>query len=60
MGIYGPLETWKVVYYPTDMSAWQMGVALIEAESQHQAVYTFKQQYAGQYRTVESCEKLMK
>lgn len=60
MSIYGPTETWKVIYYPNDMSGWQMGVALVEAASQQQAMFTFKQEYAGQYRTVDSCERLIK
>jgi hypothetical protein len=60
MSYYGPLETWKVVYYPNDMTGGKMGVALVEADCRQQAMYTFQQQYAGQYRTVSTCEKLLK
>ena len=35
------------------------GVALVEASDRHDAMYTFNQQYAGQYHTVESCTKLL-
>ena len=57
---YGPLETWKVVYYPKVLDAGRMGVALVEADCRQQAMFTFQQQYAGQYSTVKSCEKLIK
>ncbi|MBE6748946.1 MAG: hypothetical protein E7557_06925 [Ruminococcaceae bacterium] len=60
MNYYGPSETWKIVYYPKDMSGGQMGVALIEADSHQQAMFTFQQQYAGEFRTVAKCEKLIK
>ena len=60
MNYYGPSEIWKVTYYPTDMSGGQMGVALIEADCRQQAMFTFQQQYAGQFRTVANCEKLLK
>ena len=52
------LETWKVVYYPKELNGGMRGVALIEAATHQQAMYTFQQQYAGQYHTVESCRKL--
>ncbi len=57
---YGPLETWKIVYYPKELNAGQMGVALVEADCRSQAMFTFQSQYAGQYHTVKSCEKLIK
>lgn len=60
MGYYGPLETWKIVYYPKDMSGGQMGVAFVEADCHQQAMFNFQQEYAGQFRTVEKCEKLFK
>lgn len=60
MGIYGPEETWKIVYYPVEQKAGMMGVALVEADCRQQAMYNFQQQYAGQFRTVASCEKLIK
>ena len=59
-GYYGPLETWKVVYYPKEADNFRMGVALVEADCRHQAIYNFQQEYAGQYRTVYKCEKLIK
>ena len=58
-GYYGPMETWKVVYYPKEMSGGIMGVALVEADSHQTAMYTFQQQYAGQYHTIQSCKKLL-
>lgn len=60
MSGYGPKETWKIVYIPKVMNAGMRGVALVEAENRHMAMYTFSQQYAGQYSTVETCEKLLK
>ena len=36
------------------------GVALVEADCRQMAMYTFQQQYAGQYTVIQSCEKLMK
>jgi hypothetical protein len=58
MSFYGPTETWKVVYFPKVMNGGMRGVALIEASTRSQAMFTFQQQYAGQYSTVESCRKL--
>lgn len=60
MSYYGPLETWKVVYYPKELGNGRMGVALVEADCRSQASYNFQQEYAGQYRTVYSIEKLLK
>ncbi len=60
MSFYGPTETWKVVYFPIDKTGGQMGVALVEACSEHHAMINFRQQYAGQYTTVKKCEKLIK
>ena len=34
------------------------GVALVEAGDRGHAMQTFREQYAGEYTTVESCEKL--
>lgn len=56
---YGPLETWKIVYYPKNRGAGQMGVALIEADCRQQAMHTFMEQYAGLYTTIDSCKKLL-
>ena len=60
MGYYGPLETWKVVYFPKNATGGVRGVALVEADCRQQAMYTFSQQYRGQYTTIEKCEKLFK
>ena len=57
---YGPLETWKVVYYPKDSNIITMGVAFVEADCHQTAMQAFREQYAGQYRTIYKCEKLMK
>ncbi len=57
-GYYGPLETWKIVYNPKVMNGGMRGVAFVEADCHHMAMYTFQQQYAGQYSTIESCKKL--
>ena len=51
-------ETWKIVYYPKEMNGGIRGVAFVEAATHQQAMYTFQQQYAGQYHTVESCRTL--
>lgn len=56
---YGPLETWKIVYYPVNRGPGQMGVALVEADCHSMAMQTFMEQYAGQYTTVDSCKKLI-
>lgn len=58
-GYYGPLETWKVVYYPRELNGGIMGVAFVEADSEQMAIHTFMEQYSGQYSTVESCKKLL-
>lgn len=58
MSFYGPMETWKIVYVPKEMSGGMRGVALVEASDRHAAMYTFSQEYADQYHTVQSCEKL--
>lgn len=58
MSFYGTTKTWKVIYYPKDMTGGKRGIALIEAQDKHHAMYTFGQQYAGQYTTVDSCTLL--
>ncbi|MBR5272830.1 MAG: hypothetical protein IKU25_05480 [Clostridia bacterium] len=60
MGYYGPSSTWKIVYIPKIMNNGARGVALVEADCHQMAMSTFQQQYAGQYLTVEKCEKLVK
>ena len=57
---YGPLETWKIVYYPKELNGGMRGVAFVEADSQQWAIHTFQKQYAGQFHTIERVEKLMK
>lgn len=58
MSFYGTTSTWKIIYYPKVLNGGTMGVALIEAADKHAAMYTFSQQYAGQYSTVHSCTLL--
>ncbi len=52
------MSTWKIVYYPKNSMGGARGLALIEAETKQMAMYTFAQQYAGVYHTIESCTKL--
>ena len=63
MGFYGKWETYKVVYY-LPSSKWSgfstKGVAFVEAGDKAHASSVFKEQYAGQYFTIESIEKLFK
>jgi hypothetical protein len=58
MANYGKTETWKIIYTPKELNAGMRGVALIEAETRSEASYYFKQQYAGQFSVIESCQKL--
>ena len=58
MSFYKSKETWKVVYNPKDNTGGKMGVALVEATDHHDAMFTFRQQYEGEYTTVDSCTKL--
>ena len=60
MSFYGKWETWKITYIPKVMNGGVRGVAFVEAGDHHHAMQTFRQQYAGQYHTVETCEKLFK
>ena len=62
MGYYGPLETWKVVYHlpPAQQGGGRMGVAFVEADCRQMAMFTFMEQYKGQYSTVQSCQKLIR
>lgn len=53
--------TWKIVYVlPGEQ--WKggsiHGVALVEAATKPEASFTFKQQYAGQFHTIEKIEKI--
>ena len=54
------LKTWKITYYPVTLNGGIMGVAFIEADTQHWALYTFQQLYAGQYSTIAKCEELFR
>lgn len=58
---YGMTSTWKVVYIlpPAQQNNGRVGVALIEGVTRQDAMYSFSQQYAGQYATIDSCEKLL-
>ena len=59
-GNIGALKTWKVTYYPKNPNGGIMGVAFVEADTHHWAMYTFRQLYAGQYTTIYKCEELFK
>jgi hypothetical protein len=57
--MFGKYETWKVVYIPKVMNNGARGVALIEAVDHQHAMNQFQTQYAGQYFTIQSCQKLL-
>jgi hypothetical protein len=62
MSFYGGKKvTWKIVYFlPTNQwNNGNRGVALIEAGDQHHAMSQFRQQYAGQFSAIETCERLL-
>lgn len=60
MGFYGKWDTWKIVYLPKmKIMDGTRGVAFVEAGDRGHAMHTFSQLYAGQYVTVQSCEKFM-
>ena len=60
MSFYGGArETWKIVYVPKVMNNGARGVALVEAGDHQHAMNQFMNQYAGQYFTIESCQKLL-
>ena len=59
MSFYGQHETWKIVYIPRVMNNGMRGVALVEAGDRQHAMNQFMTQYAGQYFTIESCQKLL-
>ena len=58
MLMYGKPETWKIVYYPADSSSITMGTAFVEADCEQTAYQAFREQYAGQYYTIKSVQKL--
>lgn len=59
--MFGKYETWKIVYHlpPAQQNNGNRGVALIEAVDRQHAMNQFMTQYAGQYFTIESCQKLL-
>lgn len=57
--MYGQKETWKITYYPKELQGGMIGVALVEAIDRSDAMYTFQNQYEGQYHTIRTCEKLL-
>lgn len=57
--MFGKHETWKIVYIPKVMNNGARGVALVEAVDRQHAMNQFMSQYAGEYCTVESCQKLL-
>ena len=58
---FGNTVTWKVVYHlpPEQQNNGRMGVALVEGVTRQDAMYNFMMEYAGQYSTVDTCEKLL-
>lgn len=58
MGFYGVWETWKVVYIPINSTGGVRGVAFVEAGDRAHASQVFREQYRGEYFTVQSIQKL--
>lgn len=58
MAFYGKWETWKIVYTPKVLNGGVKSVALVEAGDRGHAMQTFREEYAGEYSFIESCEKL--
>lgn len=58
MGFYGVWETWKIVYIPKVMNGGMRGVAFVEAGDRGHAMQVFREQYDGEYLTVQSIEKI--
>jgi len=50
--------TWKVVYVPKVMNGGMRGVAFVEAATKAEASFAFRNQYNGQYHTIERIEKI--
>lgn len=50
--------TWKVVYYPVILEGGMRGVAFVEAATEAEASYFFQKQYAGQFSTIKTIEKI--
>lgn len=51
-------KTWKIVYHPHDMENNQISTAFVNADSHQQALMKFMQQYQGQCKSIERCEKV--
>lgn len=58
MSFYGVWETWKVVYMPINSTGGARGVAFVEAGDRAHAMQVFREQYRGQFFTVESIKRL--
>ncbi len=58
MSFYGVWETWKVVYMPINSTGGIRGVAFVEAGDRAHAMQVFREQYQGQFFTVESIKRL--
>ena len=58
MSFYGTWKTWKTVYTPKVLDEGMQCVAFVKAETQAEASYFFKQQYAGEFHTIERIERL--
>ena len=60
MSFYGVWTTWKVVYnLPAErQSGGIRGVAFVEAGDRGHAMQVFREQYEGQFFTVDSIEEL--
>ena len=58
MSFYGVWETWKVVYMPINSTGGVRGVAFVEAGDRAHAMQVFREQYQGQYFTVQSIQRL--
>ena len=58
--MFGQTKTWKVVYHlpPEKQNGGIMGVAFIEAVSRFEAIFSFQQQYSGQFFTIDSCTEV--
>ena len=58
MSFYGVWETWKIVYLPVNSTGGIRGVAFVEAGDRGHAMQVFREQYSGEYITVQSIQKL--
>ena len=58
MEVHKMSKLWKITYYPKVLNGGVKGVSLVEADSKQWAIYTFQQQYTGQYHTIDTCVEL--